>query len=182
MILFDTKYLQLKMTQTKDGHQWVYAHRPNVTDVVVILPIINNSKVLFITENRPSIDTELGNRMAIGIPAGLVGDERQGESLIDAVKAELLEEAGLVADKIVIKSKCIASSAGCTSETYSIAFAYVNEYKLKSQPIDDGGIIIKRELVDIKNIGKWLNEKQNAGYILTAQMLSALYYLKEEIK
>ena len=47
MLLYDTKYLQLKSTKSKTGSDWVYAHRPNSNGVVVVLPIIEKSKVLF---------------------------------------------------------------------------------------------------------------------------------------
>ena len=33
MLLYDTKYLQLKSTKSKSGNDWVYAHRPNAKDV-----------------------------------------------------------------------------------------------------------------------------------------------------
>ena len=46
MILYDTKYLQLKSTPSKTGKEWVYAHRPNASDVVVILPVINNKHII----------------------------------------------------------------------------------------------------------------------------------------
>ena len=52
MILYDTKYLQLKSTKSKTGKDWVYAHRPNAKDVVVILPLINNKDILFLKEER----------------------------------------------------------------------------------------------------------------------------------
>ena len=53
-ILYDTKFLQLKSTDSKSGKPWVYAHRPNAKDVVVILPLINNSQILFLKEETNS--------------------------------------------------------------------------------------------------------------------------------
>lgn len=91
-ILYDTKYLQLKSTKSKSGHDWVYAHRPNAKDVVVILPIINDEKVLFLKEERPPLQAENIAKYCIGLPAGLVGDERIGESIEDAIKAELISK------------------------------------------------------------------------------------------
>ena len=176
MILYNTKYLQLKST----NNGWIYAHRPNVSNVVVILPIIKNSQVLFLIEKRPPLLAENIAEYTIGLPAGLVGDERIGESTTDAIKSELLEEAGLIADKIVIKSNKVASSAGCTSETCTIAIAYIGEYKLALKPINDGGVIIDRVLVDIDEVYNWLEEKENQGYALTAQTLAALFYLHDE--
>ena len=180
MILYDTKFLQLKSTKTKNGRDWFYAHRPNAKDGVVILPVINNKKVLFLIEERPPLIAENKAKYTIGCPAGLVGDERIGESIEDAIKAELLEEAGLIADKIVIKTKVAASSPGCVTEVFHIAVAYINEYKIYSEPISDGGIIIDRVLVDIDNIYNWLREKESEGYAISSQTLGALFYLQEK--
>jgi 8-oxo-dGTP pyrophosphatase MutT (NUDIX family) len=176
MILYDTKYLQLKSTKAKHGQDWVYAHRPNVDGVVVILPIIEDKKFLFLIEERPPLIAENITQRSIGLPAGLVGDERRNESIQDAVKAELLEEAGLIADRIEIKSNKVASSPGCVTEVITIAFAYINKYKIVSTPIDDGGVIIERVLVDIDNIHDWLKEQEGRGATITASTLAALFY------
>lgn len=178
-ILYDTKYLQLKSTKSKSGNDWVYAHRPNAKDVVIIVPVINKEKVLFIVEERPPLIAEGIAPRTIAVPAGLVGDERTGESIEDAIRAELLEEAGLRADRIEIKTRKAASSPGCVSETVTIAIAYINEYKIISSPISDGGVIVDRVLVDIKNIYSWLREQEEKGYALTAQTLASLFYLNE---
>lgn len=181
-ILYDTKYLQLKSTPSKSGKPWVYAHRPNAKDVVVILPVINHEKVLFLTEERPPLKAEDIAIRSIALPAGLVGDERSGESVEEAIQAELLEEAGLKASKIDIKTRKTASSPGCVSEVVTIAIAYIDEYKVLSEPVSDGGVIVGRELVDIKDIPNWLKEKEASGMALTASTLAALFYLWEEIK
>ena len=91
-----------------------------------------------------------------------------------------MEETGLIADRIDIKSHKVASSPGCVSETVTIAIAYINEYKLSAQPVSDGGVIVDRILVDRKNVYKWLRELEENGIALTASTLAALFYLNEE--
>ena len=181
MILFDTKYLQLKSTKSKNGNDWVYAHRPNATDVVIIVPIIEGEKILFIIEERPPLIAEGIATRSIAVPAGLVGDERKNETIEDAIKAELLEEAGLEADRIEIKTRRAASSPGCVSETSTIAFAYINKYNVISKPVDDGGVIIDRVLVNISDIYTWLREQEENGAAIAAQTLAALFYLNEKM-
>ena len=176
-ILYDTKYLQLKKTQSKTGSDWVYAHRPNAKDVVVIVPIIENKKILFLIEERPPLKAENIAIHSISVPAGLVGDERKNESIEDAILTELLEETGLKANRIEIKAKNVASSPGCVSETVTIAIAYINKYEITTAPVDDGGVIVDRILVDINHIREWLNKQEEKGYILTAQTLAGLFYL-----
>ena len=175
-ILCNTKYLQLKTTPTKSGSAWVYAHRPNAQDVVVILPTTED-EVLFIIEERPPIQAENKGKYTIGLAAGLVGDERLGENAEEACKAELLEETGLVADKIQVVANTVASSAGCVSETFKIAIAQIKNKNIVQTPIDDGGIIADRIWIKKSEIHSWLRQKETEGYVLTAQMLAALYYL-----
>lgn len=179
-ILYNTKYLQLKSTKSKTGSEWVYAHRPNASDVVIIVPVIENTKVLFIIEERPPLVAEGITNRSVAVPAGLVGDERKGESIEEAIRAELLEEAGLKADRIEIKTSRTASSPGCVSETVTIAIAYIDEYKIIKEPISDGGVIVDRALVDIENIYPWLREQEAKGYALAAQTLAGLFYLNEK--
>ena len=176
--LYCTKFLELKQTHTKNNNTWVYAHRPNARDVVIILTVTRD-EVLFLIEERPPIQAENRGKYTIGLVAGLVGDERIGESIEDAVKAELLEEAGLIADKIEIKANKVASSAGCVSETCTIAIAHISNKDIVQKPIDDNGIILDRVWINKKNVHKWLKEKEEQGYVLTAQALASLFYLYE---
>ena len=183
-ILYDTKYLQLKSTTAKDGSDWVYAHRPNAKDVVVIVPVIERSKVLFLIEERPPLVSENVALRSVAVPAGLVGDERKGESIEDAIKAELIEEAGLVADKIDIKTRRAVSSPGCVSESTTIAIAYIDKYVIEAEPISDGGVIVDRVLVDIDKLSTWLKDVEAKGYAISALTLAGLFYLikDKEIK
>ena len=178
-ILYDTKYLQLKSTPSKSGKPWVYAHRPNAKDVVVILPVVGDS-ILFLIEERPPLNAENKAVYSVAIPAGLVGDERGNETVEEAIKAELLEESGLAADRIKIVSRKIASSPGCVSETVTIAIAYIDNYEIKVKPVSDGGVIVDRILVKRNDVYTWLRNKENEGYAMAASTLAALYYLSEE--
>ena len=175
-ILYHTNYLDLKSTLSKSGNPWVYAHRPNAKDVVIILPT-TQEEVLFLIEERPPIQAEGKGQFTIGLSAGLVGDERVGETIEDALKAELLEETGLIAENIEIKAHKVASSAGCTSETCIIAIAHISNKNEVHKPVDDGGIIVDRVWVKKENIKAWLKEKEDNGYVLTAQALASLFYL-----
>ena len=177
--LYYTKYLELKSTSSKSGKPWVYAHRPNATDVVIILAVTDD-EVLFLIEERPPIQAENRGRYTIGLAAGLVGDVRIGEGIEDAIKAELLEETGLIANSIKIVARKVASSAGCTSETCTIAIAYIKDKKTVKDPISDDGVIIDRIWIKKDNIHNWLKEQEQNGYVLTSQALASLFYLYEQ--
>lgn len=175
-VLYNTKFLQLKSTPSKSGNEWVYAHRPNAHDVVVILPETED-EVLFLIEERPPLQAENRGKYSIALPAGLVGDERIGETVDDAIKAELLEETGLQADEINIVARKVASSAGCVSETVTLAIAKIKNQTPVCTPVTDGGVIADRIWVKKDSIKDWLKQKENEGFVLTAQTLAALYYM-----
>ena len=176
-VLCSTKYLELKSTPSKSGNDWVYAHRPNAKDVVVILPY-TDEEVLFLIEERPPIQAENRGKYCIALPAGLVGDERIGESVEDAIKAELREEAGLVAESVQIVAKTVSSSSGCLSETCTLCLAKITDKNTVYTPQSDGGVIVDRIWVKRTDIKNWLSQKEKDGYVLTGQTLACLYYLK----
>lgn len=180
-ILYDTKFLQLKSAKSPGGKDWVYAHRPNADNVVIIVPLIINGdkkQILFIRELRPPLYAENRSKYNIGLPAGLVGDERKGESTLDAIKAELLEETGLVADKIEIVAEKISSSSGCTSETSTIAIATISNPVPIQEPVSDGGILIERMIIDLDRVPEFLKEEQQKGNSISGQALAGLYYVE----
>ena len=163
----------------KGKSAWIYAHRQIATDVVVIVPVFKTrteEKILFLKTQRPPLYAENKADINIELPAGLVGDERKGESIEQAIEAELREETGLRADSIKIVSRKIASSAGCTSETSTIAIAEITDTTEISKPLSDGGIILERIWVNANDIRNWLQEQEKNGCAISAQALCGLFY------
>ncbi len=179
-ILCSTKYLELKEAVAPNGKSaWIYAHRQIATDVVVIVPVLKSEteeKILFLKTQRPPLYAENKADINIELPAGLVGDERKGESIEQAIEAELREETGLRADSIKIVSRKIASSAGCTSETSTIALAEITDTTEISKPLSDGGIILERIWINANDIRNWLQEQEKNGCAISAQALCGLFY------
>ena len=179
-ILCSTKYLELKEAVAPNGKSaWIYAHRQIATDVVVIVPVLKSEteeKILFLKTQRPPLYAENKADINIELPAGLVGDERKGESIEQAIEAELREDTGLRADSIKIVSRKIASSAGCTSETSTIALAEITDTTEISKPLSDGGIILERIWVNANDIRNWLQEQEKNGCAISAQALCGLFY------
>lgn len=181
MILYETKYLTFKSVERGDKAGWVYVTRDNAKNIVAILPVIkkdDEDEVLFLITNRPPLEAEGIAKFSVEIPAGLVGDEVENETTLDAMKKELLEETGLVADEIKICVNKVSSSGGLTDETTTIGIATITDSTLKSTPVSDGGVILNRIYVKKSDIRKFLIESEEKGYAISSQTLAALYYLE----
>lgn len=184
-ILYNSKYLQLKSTKSPNGEfDWTYAHRPNTksaqSDAVVIVPILheNNEKfIIFLETKRPPIYAENKAQSCIELPAGLIGDIRSSESILEAAKTELLEETGYLAKKIQMVIENSSSSGGCLSETIAYTIADITDTKQKEQPISDNGVIIAHHKINIKNVNTWIKEQAKNKKSVSSQTLGALYCL-----
>ena len=180
MILFETKFLTLKSAQREGLGDWVYVTRPNAKNVVGILPVIkkeHEDEILFLITKRPPLFSENVAKFCVEIPAGLVGDEDENETVIEACKKELLEETGLSASKIRLCAKKVSTSGGLTSECATIFAAEIIDDTIVKKPVDDGGVIIERVRVKRRDIKKFLKEKEDEGYAISALALAALFYL-----
>lgn len=184
-VLLTTKYLELRETPDPHGGEaWVYAHRPNAKKVVVIAPIIHDKRgdsVIFLETRRLPICAEGKAKTCIELPAGLVGDEVQGETVRQAIKKELLEETGYEANRIKIVAPLVSSSPGCTSETSTIAIADILKDKRYRKPVTDGGTIVGIHKVPLQKLQTWLNRQQKIGKSISAQALSGLYFVMAKL-
>ena len=184
-ILYDSKYLQLKTTKAPNGEfDWTYAHRPNTksaqSDAVIIVPILheNNEKfIIFLETKRPPIYAENKAETCIELPAGLIGDVRDNESIIEAAKTELLEETGYIADRIQLIIENSSSSGGCLSETIAYTIADIRDTKQKEIPSSDNGVIIAHHKINIKDVDKWILTQAKEKKSISSQTLGALYCL-----
>lgn len=180
LILYETKFLSLKAAKRDGKSDWYYVVRPNAKNIVAILPIIKKEEdeVLFLITNRPPLEHEHVAKFSVEIPAGLVGDENKAETDDEACKKELLEETGLVAEKIELCASKISTSAGLSDEVCSIYKAYIKDDEIQVPPIDDGGVIIDRIRVKKSKIKDFLKQKEQEGGSISALALAALYYLE----
>ena len=178
--LYSTKFLNWVASKRKGKADWVYAHRPNAKNVVIIVPVIHKTDAdytMFLTTKRPPLIEEYGDVTCLEFPAGLVGDENTNETTEEALKKELLEETGYLAEKFDIKAKNLVTSGGMTSEKSTLAIAEVFDTKIKEKPVDDGGVIAGRMEVKIQDIGSFLDKMEKDGIFLSAQTIAGVYYL-----
>ena len=173
--LKETRFLALKKV-IFHGVDWFYVIRPNVPGTVTIMPVLNKRKVILLETARPPIMAEGIASKCIEWPAGMVGDERIGETIEEAIAAELLEETGCQADKIKICTERLVSSPGCSSETTVLAMADISS-KPVQKAITDGGIITNWFEVPIETLFDFLADKEREGYAISLSVYSGLAFL-----
>lgn len=179
-ILYSTKFVNLIASKREGRPDWVYAHRPNAKNVVIIVPVIHKKDgdyTLFLITKRPPVTEEYGEKYCVEFPAGLVGDENAFETTGDAFKKELLEETGYEACNFKIAAKNLISSGGLTSEKSTLAIAEIFDAEKRAVPVDDGGVIVDRIEVSLENVKEFLEDIQAKGYYMCAQTLAGIYYL-----
>lgn len=179
-ILYQTKFVSLMASKREGKPDWVYAHRPNASNVVIIVPVLRKNDgdyTVFLITRRPPVVEEYGEKLCVEFPAGLVGDEKADETLEEALNKELLEETGYCAEKITVKVKNLVSSGGITSEKSTLAVADIYDLEKKAEPVDDGGVILKRVEVKLDMAKDFIFEAENSGYFICAQTLAGLYFI-----
>ena len=105
---------QGKFLTIRQQGRWEYAERVGKVNGVVILAIDEEDHVLLIDQHRVPI-----NRRCLELPAGLVGDESEGETPEAAGARELEEETGYRAAQVESLG-VFYSSPGMVSECFTL--------------------------------------------------------------
>lgn len=159
-IEWEGKYIRI----VREG-RWEYVERCGGVHAVVILAEYGG-KVVLVEQRR----VPLGNRKAIELPAGLVGDEDDKGVEETAIK-ELEEETGFSADHIEVIGEFF-SSPGMVSE----GFTLVRAYGLRK--IGDGGgnehEEIEVHLVSRPDIPAFVDLKRAEGAAIDTKLLLLL--------
>jgi len=149
---------------------WEYVVRQKVTYIVVIAALTAENEVILIEQHRPSV-----RQSVIELPAGLVGDQDEHESLETAATRELEEETGFTADSMTIAVKG-PSSAGLTSETITLLIA------TGLRKVGPGGGVPGEEeiithLIPLSSVKAWLSERAACGQLIDPKVYAGLFFL-----
>ncbi len=110
-IVWQGKYVTAKKRGT-----WEYVGRPGNMRAAVILAV-EDGHVLLVEQFRVPL-----GKMCIELPAGLVGDDMEGEDPLDAAARELEEETGWHAQMLENMGE-FYSSPGMVSESFTLVRA-----------------------------------------------------------
>jgi ADP-ribose pyrophosphatase len=155
------KYLSVRTSGT-----WEYAERVGSIAAAVIVAIDGEGQLLLVEQYRVPL-----GRTCLELPAGLVGDETEGEDIADAARRELEEETGYHAATVEQRGEFF-SSPGMTSESFTLVLATG-----LTRTGDGGGdaqenITVHR--VAPEAVEGFVAEKRRAGVAIDAKMLLLL--------
>ncbi|WP_255595613.1 NUDIX hydrolase [Lysobacter sp. BMK333-48F3] len=152
------------------GH-WEYAERTHGKGMaVIIIAVTPDDRVLFVEQQR----VPLGAR-TIEMPAGLVGDDHDHDTLESAARRELVEETGWEPAKVEVLL-IGPTSAGMSSER--IAFVRATDLRR----VGDGGGVDGEDIV-VHEVPRdhapaWLMRKQDEGYELDLKLWAGLWMIE----
>lgn len=165
-ILYQGEWLRM----VKRGH-WESCERTHGKDglAVLVIAVTPDDHVLFVEQYR----VPLGAR-TIEMPAGLVGDDVEGDTLESAARRELIEETGWEAGRIDVLLVGPTSS-GMSNER--IAFARARDLRRVGEGGGVGDEAITVHAIPRADAPAWLMQKYAEGYELDLKLWAGLWMI-----
>ncbi len=149
----------------KTRGKWEYVGRTRGVRAAVIVAV-DDDHVLLVEQYRVPL-----GRPCLELPAGLVGDETEGEPVELAAARELEEETGYHAERIEALGD-FASSPGMVSETFTLVRASGLTRVGDGGGVHDEAITVHR--VPLDGVAAFLAERRAAGVIADVKLLLLL--------
>ncbi|MBC7989562.1 MAG: NUDIX hydrolase [Luteimonas sp.] len=166
-ILYEGKWLRL----VRRG-QWESCERTHGAAgmAVIVIAVTPDDDVLFVEQFRYPLGAK-----TIEMPAGLVGDDHDHDTLEDAARRELIEETGWHAERVEVLMTGPTSS-GMSNER----IAFVRARGLSR--VGDGGGVGSEDItvhaVPRKDAAAWLVQKSLEGYELDLKLWAGLWMIE----
>jgi ADP-ribose pyrophosphatase len=149
--------------------RWEYAERTNASSAVIVVAVTPEDRVLFVEQYRVPVRCA-----SIEMPAGLVGDLGEAESVEVAAKRELEEETGWRAERIEFLMAG-PSSSGMSNEM--IAFVRAHGLQRVGEGGGDASENIRVHEIPRSEAAAWLAGKMTEGYSIDPKLYAGLYFL-----
>lgn len=149
----------------KTRGKWEYVGRTRGIRAAVILAI-HRGEVILVEQYR----VPLGRR-CLELPAGLIGDETDGEAIEAAAIRELEEETGWRAGRVTLLGD-FAASPGMLSETFTLVRAEELVRTGQGGGIDDEDILVHH--VPLAEVAAFVEAKRGEGLAMDVKLLLLL--------
>ena len=165
-LLYDGQWLRMLKRGT-----WEYVERTNGDGMaVIVIAVTPDDNVLFVEQYRVPLGAP-----TIEMPAGLVGDDHDTDTLEAAARRELIEETGWAADRVDVLLVG-PTSAGMSSER--IAFVRARGLTRVGTGGGAGSENITVHEVPRAHAPAWLMQKQREGYELDLKLWAGLWMIE----
>lgn len=145
---------------------WEYVSRTGGINAVVILAIDDDAQVLLIEQYR----VPLGKR-CLELPAGLIGDEHEGDTAIDAARRELEEETGYACERVE-ELGFFHASPGMVTEGFTLVRASGLSRIGEGGGVDGEDILVHR--VALAEVPAFVAAKRAEGVAIDVKLLLLL--------
>jgi ADP-ribose pyrophosphatase len=154
-----------KYIEARRQGRWEFVGRANNIHAAVILAM-DDGHVLLVEQHR----VPLGGP-CLELPAGLVGDKDEGETVEDSAARELEEETGYRPERIEVIGR-FASSPGMVSETFTLVKAHGLTKVGEGGGEASEGITVHR--VKLREVPAFVAAKRAEGMFIDVKMLLVL--------
>ena len=168
--VYEGRWLRLKRRGS-----WEYCERTHGRDgmAVIIVAVTPDDEVLFVEQFRQPLQAN-----TIEMPAGLVGDDHDDDTLQQAARRELVEETGWEPGSVEVLLVG-PTSAGMSNER----IAFVRARNLKK--VGEGGGVDNEDIVvhavPRKEAPAWLMRKQAEGFELDRKFWAGLWMIDHNL-
>lgn len=156
---------QGRFITAKTRGRWEYVSRARGIKAAVILAI-DNGHVLLVEQYRVPLGSQ-----CLELPAGLVGDETEGEAFELAAARELEEETGYRPGRIEFIGE-FHSSPGMVSESFFFVRAHDLEKVGEGGGVEGENIVVHR--VPLSEVAAFVADKRAKGCAMDVKLLTLL--------
>ncbi len=151
-----------RFVTAKRRGKWEYVSRSRGIKAAVILAI-DEGHILLVEQFRVPLGAS-----CIELPAGLIGDDSEGEDPLTAAGRELEEETGYRAARLENLGE-FYSSPGMVSESFTLVRAHDLVKVSDGGGVDGENITVHR--VALNNLSQFLSSKRQEGCALDVRLL-----------
>lgn len=153
------------ITAKRQG-KWEYVSRARNIRAAVIVAIDDAEQVLLVDQYR----VPLGKR-CLELPAGLIGDEHDGDTVAGAARRELIEETGYDCARVEELGE-FYSSPGMVSESFTLVRATGLTRVGEGGGLEDEDIVVHR--VPLVEVPAFVAAKREEGLAIDVKLLLLL--------
>jgi ADP-ribose pyrophosphatase len=157
---------QGKWVVAKRQGKWEFVSRAGDIQAAVIVAIDDDDHVILVDQYR----VPLGKR-CLELPAGLIGDEHDGDTALDAARRELEEETGYHCETVEDLGY-FHSSPGMVSEGFTLVRATGLTKVGEGGGIADEDIVVHR--VKLSDVPAFVAQKRAEGLAIDVKLLLLL--------